>query len=261
MLAALCGLLLGFTVTTSMLPFFMACVVGFYVVCLRRWGLIVPLLLGGSVGIAPLLIFNSVSFGNPFLNSYSAGGYPESMLHLDLHNSIEKIRLYLSEITFYVPIVWVGLLGLALFPRVFRWPQIIIVLLLAAHAMQVVNIESHGGCHYGPRFLLPVMPFACIGLAGFAHLQSAVSRSLAISATLLVGLISIFISAVGALSTAMYCDVGRYALWPALGNLRALSLNDFPLAAWLVVPLLLSVALLVYSVCNRQRWERVHPYP
>ena len=260
-LAALCGLLLGFTVTTSMLPFFMACVVGLYVVFLRRWGLIVPLLLGGVIGIAPLLIFNSVSFGNPLLNSYSAGGYPESMLHLDLHNSFEKIRLYLSEITLYVPLVWVGLLGIALFPRALRSYQIVIVLLLSAQAMQVVNIESHGGCHYGPRFLLPVMPFACIGLAGFAHLQSRVSKSLAISATLLVGLISIFISAVGALSTAMYCDAGRYALSPALGNLRALSLNDFPLTAWFVVPLLLSVALLVYSVCNRQRLERGHPYP
>jgi hypothetical protein len=247
-LAVSCGLLLGLTITTSMLPFFMACVVGLYVIWLRQWKLTGLLMLGGVIGIAPLLFFNSVSFGNPFLNSYMAGGYPESMLHFNWSNSMAKVRLYLTEITFYVPVVWLGILGLAFFPRRFRREQIVLVGLLIAQTLQVLNIESHGGCHYGPRFLLPIMPFVCVSLCGFSYLRSRVVKTLSISATMVLGAISIFISATGALFTAMYCEVERYALWLALQNLRSLRLGDFPLAIWLFVPLLLSVILLGYSI-------------
>jgi hypothetical protein len=251
--AASCGLLLGLTLTTSMLPFFMTCVVGLYVIWLQQWKLTALLLLGGVAGIAPLLWFNSVSFGNPFLNSYMAGGYPESMLHLNWSNSVAKVRLYLAEITFYVPVVWVGILGLVFFPRKFRREQIVLFGLLIAQTVQVLNIESHGGCHYGPRFLLPIMPFLCVSMCGVSYLRPRLVKALSISATMGLGAISILISATGALFTAMYCDVEQYALWPALQNLRSLKLSNFPLAIWLFVPLLLSVILLAYSMRDYRR--------
>ena len=247
-LAASCGLLLGLTITTSMLPFFMACAIGLYVIWQRQGKLAGLLVLGGVVGIAPLLYFNSISFGNPLLNSYMAGGYPESMLHLNWSNTVAKVRLYLAEISLYVPVVWVGILGLVFFPRRFCREQIVLLSLLIAQTLQVLNIESHGGCHYGPRFLLPVMPFVCVSLCGFSYLRSRVVKTVSISAMMVLGAISIFISATGALFTAMYCDVKQYALWPALQNLHALKLNDFPLAIWLFVPLLSSVILLGYSI-------------
>ena len=246
--AVSCGLLLGLTVTTSMLPFFMACVVALYVISLRRWKLVVLLLWGGVAGIAPLLFYNAISFGNPLLNSYMAGGYPESMLQFNLSNSLEKVRLYGAEISLYVPITWLGILGLAFFPRTLRREQLILGLLLLAQLFQVLNIESHGGCHYGPRFLLPVMPFVCVGLSGFSHLRSRLAITLSMSAVILWGAISVFISLIGAAYTAMYCDSGRYAFGPAWQNFRALKLNDFPLAIWLLAPLLLSVILLAYSL-------------
>lgn len=248
LLAFGCGLLLGLTITTSMLPLFMVCVVGLYVVLLRQWKLTGLLVLGGVVGIAPLFWFNLISFGNPFLNSYMAGGYPESMLHLDLSNSVQKIRLYLSQVTLYVPIVWLGIVGMVFFPRSLRRKQVVLVFLLIAQTLEVLNIESHGGCHYGPRFLLPVMPFVCVSLCGFSYLRARLIKAALVSATIALGAISIFISAMGALYTAMYCDVGRNALWPALQNLRLLKMNGFPLVVWLMVPLLLSVFLLGNSI-------------
>jgi hypothetical protein len=231
----------------------MACVVGLYVIWLRQWKLTGLLVLGGVVGIAPLLWFNSISFGNPFLNSYMAGGYPESMLHLNWSNSLAKVRLYLTEISFYVPVVWLGILGLLFFPRRFRREQIVLVGLLIAQTLQVLNIQSHGGCHYGPRFLLPIMPFVCVSMCGFSYLRSRFVKTLSISAMVVLGAISIFINATGALFTAMYCEVEQYALWPALQNLRSLKLSNFPLAIWLFVPLLLSVILLAYSLQNYRR--------
>src|SRR5262245_61084346 len=65
--AGLAGLCLGLTVTTSMLLFFMVIVVGIYFLSLRRWRLVAPFLIGGFAGVIPLLFYNAVNFGNPFL--------------------------------------------------------------------------------------------------------------------------------------------------------------------------------------------------
>jgi len=133
-----------------------------------------------------------------------------------------------------------------------RREQLVIALLLLAQTFQVLNIESHGGCHYGPRFLLPIMPLVGMGLAGLVLLRSALPRALALSATIGLGLVSIIINTAGAIYTAMYCDVGNYGFWPALRNLRGLGLSDFPLALWLALPLLVSLILLVRSMRNYQ---------
>jgi hypothetical protein len=240
-----------------MLPFFMACVVGVYLVSLRRWDLTIWTLIGGVVGLAPLLFFNAVSFGNPFLTSYIAGGYPESFLHWDLHNSLQKLRFYFWQITLYVPIVWVGILGLAAYPRALRREQFAILALFLAMAIQVLNIDSHGGCHYGPRFLLPLMPYACVGLSGFSYLRGRMSKVLALTAIALAAASSFVVSFVGALYGAMYCETEVYAFWRYLGPLRNAGWKDMPLAVCLVVPLTLSVALLAYSIwtCRRFRTE------
>ena len=242
------GLLLGMTITTSMLPFFATGVIGLYLVSLRRWELTLWTLAGGVVGLLPLLFFNAVSFGNPFLTSYMAGGYPESFLHWDLSNSIQKLGFYFWQITLYVPIVWVGILGLAGYPRVLRRERFAILAVFIAMAIQILNIDSHGGCHYGPRFLLPVVPFACLGLAGFSYLRLRVIRLLTETAIGLVVAISFIVTLVGALYGAMYCDTEVYAFWPYLAALRTTGWKDMPLSIWLVLPFAVSVSLLVYSI-------------
>ena len=248
LVAAAAGALLGLTITTSMLPFFMACVVGLYLITLRPWKLMLAAIVGGVLGVAPLLWYNAISFGNPLLNSYTAGGYPESALHFNLHNSIEKVGLYASEITLYDPLVWLGLLGLLFFPRALRREVLVILTLFAVHAFQVLNIESHGGCHYGPRFLLPVLPYAVIGVVGFHYLRSSMMRRAMALVVVLFGAASIMINLVGALSGAMYCDVQVYAFWPGVAAIEHGGLREFPLAKWLLLPLVVSLLLLVYSI-------------
>jgi len=144
-------------------------------------------------------------------------------------------------------------LGLLFFPRVLRREVLVIVALFAVHAFQVLNIESHGGCHYGPRFLLPILPYALVGLAGFYYLRSRMTRRTIVLAIALVGAASIVINAVGAAYGAMYCDVQVYAFWPGLAALQRVGLREFPLAKWLLAPVILCLLLLVYSIrCHRQ---------
>jgi 4-amino-4-deoxy-L-arabinose transferase-like glycosyltransferase len=254
-LGGLIGLLLGITINTSMLPFFMTCVVGIYLVWLRRWDLTLWALIGGLIGLAPLLFFNAVAFANPFLPSYVAGGYPESYLHWDLHNSLQKLRFYFWQITLYVPILWVGILGLTGYPRALRREKVAILALFIAIAIQILNIDSHGGCHYGPRFLLPAMPFACIGLAGFSYLRARTLKLLALATIVLAAAISFVVNLVGALYGAMYCETEVYAFWRYLGPLKNAGWKDMPLAVWLVVPLTLSLAQLAYSIWTCWRFR------
>jgi len=253
--AGAAGFLLGTAITTSMLPFFPTCILAAYFLWLRRWDLTPWALVGGFVGLAPLLFFNAVSFGNPLLTAYIAGGYPESFLRWSPHNSLQKIGLYVWEITLYVPIVWVGFLGLVGYPRSFRREVIAMLALFLAMAIQVLNIDSHGGCHYGPRFLLPVMPYACIGLAGCYYLRGRITRFLALASIGIAAATSFVVSFVGALYGAMYCETDIYAFWRYLEQMQNVVWREFPLASLLVVPFALSTLLLVHQIWTKRRGQ------
>jgi hypothetical protein len=253
LVAGAAGVLLGLTITTSMLPFFMVSVAGVSLLLTNRWKVGVAALSGALVGLTPMLIYNARSFGNPLLSPNLAGHYPDSFLHLNLQNSISKAWFYTSEITLYDPIVWLGILGVAFYPRALRREQLVIVGLFIAQAFQILNIDTHGGCHYGPRFLLPLLPFAAIGLAGFHYLRSKTARQTAGIAVALVGAAGIAINAVGASYGAMYCDVQVFGFWPGLAALQRDGLKNLMLAKWLVVPVVLSLLLLSYSINARRK--------
>ena len=250
LLAAGAGFLLGLTVTTSLLPMLMAGVVGLYVVSLRRWDLTLPALIGGMAGLAPLLFYNAVCFGNPFEPAYIVGGYPDTYVYLNLRNTLTKIRFYAIYITIYVPIAWVSLVGLLFYPRQLWRERLVIFGLMIALSIQILNMDSQGECQYGPRFLLPAMAFACIGLVGFHYLHAKMPKVLAISTMILAAAVSIVVNSAGAIYGAMYCEPRVYALWPALAAIRGGAWKDLPLAGWLLIPLVSSVTLLIYSVRN-----------
>ena len=252
--AGAAGLLLGLTITTSMLPFLMTCVLAAYFLWLRRWDLTPWAIIGGGIGLAPLLIFNALSFGNPLLSPGLAGGYPDVYLYWDIHNSLQKTRFYFWQITLYVPIVWLGILGLAGYPRALRREVVVMLALFLAMAIQVLNIESNGVCQYGPRYLLPLMPYACIGLAGYSYLRRRVTRLVALTAIGLTAAAAFVINFVGALQGAMYCEIKIYAFWRYLGALGNARWNEMPLASWLVAPLVLGAGLLAYSIWTQ--WRR-----
>jgi len=250
--AASAGALLGLTVTTSMLPFPMTAVACVYFITLRRWRLLPFFVAGGLAGLAPLLVYNFVCFGNPLLLPNVAGNYGDTFFRPSWGNFAAKAVFYARMLTLYAPVFWAGLVGLALFQRGRRREQLLLAAMLLAHAAYVFNIEADGTCQWGPRYMLPAMPLACLGLAGFAALRGAAVRKAAALAVSACALASGLINLVGAAHGAMLCyfphwAVGRYLAEMAGGRVRA-----YPLAAWLALPLCACAALLAREVFARR---------
>jgi hypothetical protein len=238
------GFLLGWTITTSMLSFFPAVVIGLYVLSLYPIRLLPWAVLGGSLGLAPLFAYNWISFGHPLLVPNVAGDFSDTFFFLDWRNFTSKVRFYAGMLTMYAPVFWLGLAGLALFPSRLRREQMVLCALHLALMGYVFNVETIAGCQYGPRYLLPLMPFAALGLIGFSHLSSAQRRRGAAVVVGLVLAVSIVINFVGALYGAMFCDLRRYAFAHYVEAIRHGVFRTFPLSIWLVVPIGLWLAQL-----------------
>jgi hypothetical protein len=251
------GLLLGLTITTSMLPFFMVVLSACYFFYLRRWRLVSVFLVGLFTGLLPLFVYDLVSFGNPFLlpNIAGSGMFADTFFHFDPRNLGDKLAFYASSIAAYVPVFAVGLLGLSYYPRQLkRGPEFLTLLaLMVALAAFVLNIQSDGDCQFGPRYLLPVMPFACLGIAGFAYLSTASERRLAAVAVALAGGFSFVINLVGALRGAMNCPHGQNAFWNDFAAIQNGGGLVYPLAPWLLLPLLVCTTLFLVNVLALRR--------
>ncbi|HEV2765422.1 MAG TPA: hypothetical protein VGV38_20735, partial [Pyrinomonadaceae bacterium] len=160
----LAGLLFGLTLTTSMLPALMAFVVVLYFVSLRRWRLLPVLAVGALVGLVPLFVYDAVSFGNPLLLPNVAGNYSDTFFRLDPANFAAKLGFYARMVATYVPVFALGLAGLLLYAPAYRREQLAMLGLVFVLGAYVLNIDTEGGCQYGPRYLLPLMPYAALGL-------------------------------------------------------------------------------------------------
>lgn len=253
--AACAGLLLGVAVTTSMLVFLMVMVCALYFLSLRRWKLI-PFFLGAIViGLLPLFVYDARSFGNPFLLPNVAGNYADTYFHFSPNNLGSKLAFYGKALIAYVPIVLIGLFGLSYFPRALKRERyflamVAVMLVLAAY---VFNIDTDGAYQFGPRYLLPAMPFACLGLVGYSYLSRASEQRLAAVIVVLVGTVSLIINLVGALQGAMCCPDGKNAFLNHLAAISRGELRSYPLASWLLVPLALCTTLLLWMVLARRR--------
>jgi len=266
-LMVLGGLLLGLTITTSMLPFLMVVVLsGYYVASSvygassiraaassvdggksRSWRRLALFVTGIALGLLPLLIYNAICFGNPFLLPNVAGDYRDTFLHLSAENFLQKLGFYTHMLTIYTPVFWLGIIGLALFPRSLRREQSLLALLLFASFAYILNIDATGTCQYGPRYLLPAMPFASLGLVGFRSLAPKWRRAM-VPVVIIVGIVSVAINSVGALHGAMLCDFPHFAAGLYLSQMLNGQLRSYPLVLWLIAPFIMSVVFLAWKV-------------
>ncbi|HEX8746752.1 MAG TPA: hypothetical protein VF717_06095 [Pyrinomonadaceae bacterium] len=246
------GVFLGLTVTTSMLVFWPAVAVFLYFLSLKRLRLLAYLLPGGAAGLAPLLLYDWVNFGNPFLLPNVAGNYSDTFFRPDIDNFRANLAFYLRWTTTYTPILLIGLAGLMLFPRIYRREKLAAagaVLILCAY---ILNIDTIGDCQYGPRYLLPAMTFGCLGLVGFSHLELRAVRRVWIVMIAVVGLPSFAVNMAGALQGAMYCTLARHAFWLHLSALMRGETGAFPLLPWLIIPALVCTCWLLKLILARE---------
>ena len=250
------GLLLGLTITTSMLPFLMAILCGLYFFSLRRWKLSLVFLLGLLGGLLPLFLYDAVSFGNPLRLANIAGAsmFADTFWHFDLKNLGDKVVFYVRALVFYVPVFAVGLFGLSYYPRQFkRGPEFLtLVGSMIVLTAFVFNIRSDGDCQFGPRYLLPAMPFACLGLAGYSYLSTSSERRLAAVVVFLAGTVSFVVNLVGALRGAMSCPHGENAFWNHVSSILRGEGRAYPLAPWLLAPLLLCATILLFDLARHR---------
>lgn len=239
--AALAGVLLGLTITTSMLPFFMVCIIALYFFSLCQWRTIPYFAAGGLFGLAPLLFYDWVNFGSPFILPNVAGNYDDTFFYLETENLLAKIQFYAAFVTQYAPLVWFGLVGWFFVPRKFRREQVVVFALLVVLGAYIFNIDTVGNCQYGPRYLLPAMPFAALGLIGFYFILARPLRLLSLASALIVGLFSFVVNLAGAAYGAMYCDLAIYAFPQYVAAALRANFHAYPLALWLALPFLVAL--------------------
>lgn len=263
-LAWLAGALLGLTLTTSVLPFFMVVVVGLYFLSLRRWKLIPAFAAGAVVGLAPLLFYDTVNFGNPFLLPNIAGNFSDTFFQVDPENFLSKVQFYVRQLTLYAPLIWLGLIGLFFLPRAHRREQLVMLGMLLVLVGYVFNIDTDGDCQFGPRYLLPAMPYAVLGIIGWSYLSARSLRLAVIIVLAVVGLGSLVVNLSGALYGVMYCDVQIYAfpryLNSALqGKFLALPLFTI-LLPWFALVVVAWIILLSNNLARRAQ-DTTQPLP
>jgi hypothetical protein len=256
----LAGLLLGLTLTTSMLHFFMVSVFGIYFLTLCRWKVLLPLLIGGFLGVLPMLVYNTFLFGNPFLPPAMAqlkftGDDGEVMFFLNSENFFEKLHVYYVQISEYLPVLWFGIAGLLFLPRKFRREQLFVAAAILALAIYVTNIQGLGTCAYGPRYLLPIMPFCALGIVGLGNLPTKVFRVVVFLALASVAAISTQINVVGAMMGAMFCNFAGYGYNDHVLNIQRGNLPQYPLLPYMVALLVALWAAGAFLVILRKKKE------
>jgi hypothetical protein len=106
-----------------------------------------------------------------------------------------------------MPIFCWGLVGLFFVQKKFRREQALFLTLFLVHVFYLLNISTIGHCQFGPRYLIPLIPFTMIGLASLLDFAKNQYPFL-IPVYLVSGVIAIYSIAantLGALGDTMYC--------------------------------------------------------
>lgn len=246
------GFLLGMIITTSMTFLFMVVLFGVYFLTLRRWKLLMPFLLGGLVGVLPLLIYNTVNFHNPLsfpaVMFFRHSGYPADVyFFLDWANFKRMAHGYFNQINWYLPILWLGLAGLLFLPRRFRREQLFLIGAIAILVFYMFNVEGFGVCGYGPRYLLPIMPLCSLGIIGLGRIPTRVLKVLMGGIVFCVAYASFKVNVVGALGGALFCNYAVSGYPEYLNRLATSPVPHLPLLGLLLPFFVLWCVWAVYS--------------
>lgn len=169
------GLLLGASIGVEYPQVVVAGVIGITAIVLHRtraaW-----VALGGFLGVLPLMVVNSITFGGPFKTAYQghlpnfqgSGAFGVYNLVLPSPRQFGLALIGDRGLFSLTPIMIVALLGCLLVIRrrtAVRLDAIVALVLLALYLLISTGIDGYGGSSPGPRYLVPVLPFFVVPLA------------------------------------------------------------------------------------------------
>ncbi len=235
--ALLAGLLMGAALLTSMLPAVVTAVMAAHVLLTRERRFVLTVAGGSLGGLLPLAAYNWHYFGNPLMQANLAGGYTDTVFSPDPGRFLEHLGVYLGlgdvSVLKYEPILLVGLAGLVVAGGGMGRARHVLRAAAALHLFYVLNIPAIGYCQYGPRFLIPLVPFVMMGVpAALARLRNlpAAPALLASSAACLLAVWSFLVNLMGSLAGTMYCETTRFAFPVYLRMPLGAQLDSYPLA-------------------------------
>ena len=123
----------------------------------------------------------------------------------------------ITSIEFYSPIFVVSLLGFLLLPDKYIIEKITLPFTFFLLLAELCSIGTVGHLQYGPRYLLPSMPFVMEGLSGFFIIDNKSYLSILESSgflpifIILIGMVSIIICTMGSIFGVMYRPIHNHA--------------------------------------------------
>lgn len=248
------GFFAALTLLTSMLP---ALVVACFLVyaLIKSRNKYIYLLSGVVIGLIPLLLYNDYYFGNAFKQANVAGNYSDTFLKINWLNFSHHFNAYFGDggisLLWFAPALLIGFLSLPLLKDAKF--KLFILVAFFAHVLYICNIETLGTCSWGPRYLLPLLPFSAIGLAhGLKSFSSDSQKKIAITALTVIILYATHVTYVGISTSAMQCDLENFIYIQHLKNGFQLQPENYPLRV-LVWPAFFTFILIIHQIWKAKK--------
>jgi hypothetical protein len=205
------GAWIGVTLFFSMLPALMVAILFVFGLTLTRKHIArIHFGMGFLTGYLPLGLFDAYYFGNPFVQANMAGNYQDTFFKGSLKTMQEHFHDYFGVTSYLsvlqiMPVFILGLMGIFFLAKRYRKEKTLFLTLFLVHVGYLLNISTIGHCQFGPRYLIPLVPFMMIGFAQWMSIRGRwTSRIAKISAGVAI-LYSLAMNFLGALGDTMYC--------------------------------------------------------
>ena len=266
------GFMAGFAFTTSALTFFFVIPFGIGVLKARGMRPFKYFAAGYIAGILPLLFYNTVCFGNPFLMPNAAAGdiYTRPSF-VSLYQLFDKFIMYFISprwgLWTFSPVLYFAAAGLVL--RVTRahkkgdgWVLLGAVIPVI---LFILTIPSGGGAAFGPRYLLPVLPLLSAGLIPVLKALDIKKVEMSMGRRILWALLGfsfcagVTICFTGALRGSMHGMEIHPFLYRLEVGMGLSGIKETPGAFPLLYPIIFLLAALFYYIPERFLWKEDSP--
>ncbi len=165
----LAGALLAGVLFFSMLPALLVATCLIFSIFHLGWRSGALYCVGFLIGYLPTAIYNFHYFGNPLIQANMAGNYSNTFFAPSWTLLLTRWNEYLSPMSnmsmvHTMPVVLLGLIGILFLPAHLHKIRNLGFAFVLIHLAYLFNMGTEGHCQFGARYLMPLLPFLCIGL-------------------------------------------------------------------------------------------------